>query len=101
MSFPVTQSGRSKLTAFLAPLLALMLAVPSALAQQQFQGWCARVKIEIAQELTTERVGFEATLEVTNNTGEDPITDFAAQLTFENPQTGEDASDLFLSLIHI
>ncbi|KAF0094831.1 MAG: hypothetical protein E1N59_1566 [Puniceicoccaceae bacterium 5H] len=95
MSFPVTQSGRSKLTAFLAPLLALMLAVPSALAQQQFQGWCARVKIEIAQELTTERVGFEATLEVTNNTGEDPITDFAAQLTFENPQTGEDASDLF------
>lgn len=71
----------------------LALALP---AQQQFQGWCARVKIEIEQELTLERVGFEATLTVTNNDGEDAITDFLAQLTFEDPdEPGEDASDLF------
>lgn len=69
------------------------LALP---AQQQFQGWCARVKIEIEQELALERVGFEATLTVTNNDGEDAITDFLAQLTFEDPDNpGEDASDLF------
>ena len=65
-------------------------------AQQQFQGWCARVKIEIEQELTLERIGFEATLTVTNNDGEDAITDFLAELTFEDPENpGEDASDLF------
>src|SRR5688572_21858829 len=73
------------------------LALP---AQQQFQGLCARVKIEILQELTIERIGFEATLEVTNNDGEDPITDFFADLTFEKPPsetnaTPLDASSLF------
>ena len=73
---------------------------PAAVAQQQFQGLCAQVKIVILQELTLERVGFEATLEVTNNDGEDPITDFLAELTFENPlqstnQMKNDASGLF------
>src|SRR3954466_5242162 len=38
-------------------------------AQQQFQGVCANVKIEIQQELAFERIGFEATLEITNNLG--------------------------------
>ena len=65
------------------------LALP---AQQQFQGLCARVKIEILQELTIERIGFEATLEVTNNDGEDPITDFFADLTFEKPPSETNAS---------
>ncbi|MDP0500163.1 MAG: hypothetical protein Q7P63_08680 [Verrucomicrobiota bacterium JB022] len=87
-------SVSSKLKAACGALLALLLLAPAARAQQQFQGWCAQVRIEILQELTTERVGFEATLEVTNNTGEDPITDFAAQLTFTYPD-GTDASDLF------
>jgi beta propeller repeat protein len=68
--------------------------------QQQFQGWCARVKIEILQEMTLERIGFEATLEVSNNDGADPITDFLAELTFEDPELStadepNDASDLF------
>ncbi len=76
--------------------LALLLGSSGALAQQQFAGWCARVKIEIEQELTLERIGFEATLTVTNNDGEDAITDFFAELTFEDPERpGEDASDLF------
>lgn len=64
-------------------------------AQQQFQGLCNRVKIEIQQELTTERIGFEAVLKVTNNDGEDPITDFSAALTFTDKESGEDAADRF------
>ena len=77
-------------------LLALGLGFgPAAPAQQQFQGSCARVKIEILQELTIERIGFEATLEVTNNEGADPITDFFAELTFEDPtlSTAEETND--------
>ncbi|MBM3881079.1 MAG: hypothetical protein FJ387_15385 [Verrucomicrobia bacterium] len=78
----------------------LALGAARGFAQQQFQGLCARVKIEILQELTIERIGFEATLEVTNNDGEDPITDFFADLTFARPALGgqaalADAADLF------
>jgi beta propeller repeat protein len=67
---------------------------------QQYKGLCARVKIEILQELTLERIGFLATLEITNNEGDASITDFSAALTFENPVLSEegnpnDASDLF------
>ena len=43
-------------------------------AAQQYQGLCSYVKIEIMQELTLERVGFLATLEVTNNEGDASIT---------------------------
>ena len=70
-------------------------------AQQQFQGTCARVKIEIRQTLTTERIGFEATLRVTNNQSSEAVTDFSARLTFEDPEktdeegAKDDASDLF------
>jgi len=79
--------------------LALLLA-PSLAAQQQFQGVCSQVKIVINQQLTLERIGFEATLEVGNNDGLNPITDFSAALTFENPAystngTVNDASSLF------
>ena len=44
----------------------LGFCLPTA-GQQQFQGLCNRVKIVIEQELTTERIGFEAVLKVTNN----------------------------------
>lgn len=79
--------------------LALLLPL-AAWSQQQQQGLCARVKIEILQELAIERIGFEATLEVTDNDGEDPLTDFSAALTFENPAFStngvvNDASSLF------
>ena len=69
-----------------ALLIAALVVSVSAPAQQQFQGVCANVKIEIQQELAFERVGFEATLEITNNLGGDPITDFTAQLTFVDPK---------------
>ena len=81
-------------------LLLALLAPIQASAQQQFQGLCARVKIVIAQQLTLERIGFDARLEISNNDGSDPITDFSATLTFENPLlstngTVNDASSLF------
>lgn len=68
-------------------------------AQQQFQGLCAPVKIVIEQELTLERIGFEARLEIGNNDAQEPITDLSAVLTFENPLLStngpNDASSLF------
>jgi beta propeller repeat protein len=89
-------------TAFVRCAVALLCLLMSTgvYAQQQFQGVCARVKMQILQELTIERIGFEATLELTNNDGDEPITDFSAELTFENPalttnSVPNDASTLF------
>jgi beta propeller repeat protein len=56
------------------------------------------VRIEILQELTLERIGFLATLTVTNNEGDASITDFSAALTFKQKGAGgvmEDASHMF------
>ena len=69
-------------------------------AQQQQSGLCAQVKMVIAQQLTLERVGFLATLQITDNDPNNPITGFAANLTFENPQLStngvqNDSSSLF------
>jgi len=89
MNSPIRRLGPAILTG-----LSLFLALPL-IAQQQFQGVCSQVKILIAQELTVERIGFEATLEITNNDGADPVTDLSAQLTFRDAATGEDASHLF------
>src|SRR5260370_25932123 len=66
-------------------LIAASLCPTAVFGQQQFQGVCAQVKIVILQQLTLERIGFDATLQVSNNDGTDPITDFSAALTFENP----------------
>ncbi len=84
-----------------ATALGMVLLTPARIpAQQQFQGVCSQVKIVINQQLTLERIGFEATLEVGNNDGLNPITDFSAALTFENPAystngTVNDAGSLF------
>ncbi len=71
-----------------------------ALAARQYAGVCAMVKIEIQQRLTLERVGFLATLKITNNEVDASITDFSASLTFHKKSTEEnqenvDASSLF------
>ena len=76
-------SARLKLIT-LAGLAAWLLAL-AAPAQEQQAGVCAPVRIQILQQLTLERVGFLATLTITDNTANNPITDFAANLTFENP----------------
>lgn len=64
--------------------LLLIGGLSTARAQEQQQGLCAEIKMVISQELTLERIGFLATLQITDNDGTDPITDFAANLTFEN-----------------
>ncbi len=82
----------------LTGLVAVLLAV-AASAQEQQQGVCAPVQMQILQQLTLERVGFQATLTIANNTANNPITDFAANLTFENPLLStngiNDSSSLF------
>src|SRR5690606_5174571 len=99
MSHRLTHTLRRLARLGLSTLGVLGLAA-AAHAQQQYQGVCANVKIEILQELAFERIGFEATLEITNNAGGDPITDFNAALTFRDPKdldNGEprDVSDRF------
>lgn len=89
-------AARAKRTA--AAFLLATAVVRSLPAQQQYQGFCAAVKIEILQELALERIGFLATLEVTNNDGVDPITGFTAALRFIEPKLGgiqDDATGLF------
>lgn len=80
--------------------LALLSVCVTTLGQEQFQGVCAQVKIVIQQQLALERIGFDAELQIANNDGANPITDFSAALTFENPQlstngTVNDSSSLF------
>jgi beta propeller repeat protein len=70
---------------FRAGILLLLLLSWTGAAQEQQQGICANVTIVISQQLTLERIGFQATLQITDNDPNDPITDFAANLTFENP----------------
>ncbi len=61
---------------------------------------CAPVKILLSQQLTLERIGFQATMQITDNDPNNPITGFAASLTFQNPLlstngTVNDSSSLF------
>lgn len=75
-------------------------SVHLAYAARQFAGLCAVVKIEIQQEMTLERVGFLATLRITNNEVDASITDFSASLTFrkkptEANQDYQEVSELF------
>ena len=56
--------------------------------------------IVLSQKLTLERIGFQATLQITDNDPDNPITGFAASLTFQNPTlstngTVNDSSSLF------
>ena len=79
---------------------ALLLIPRHIRAAQQYEGLCAAVKMEILQELTLERIGFLATLQITNNEVDASITDFSVRLTFKNPALSEpenpyDASGLF------
>lgn len=65
--------------------LAVLLWPRLGVAQEQFSGVCAPVKMVLSQNLTLERTGFQATLQITDNDPNNPITGFAANLTFENP----------------
>jgi len=70
----------------LSAALGLALFAPAlAFAQQQYSGLCAPVSMSLSQSLTLERIGFQATLKITDNDPNNPITGFNANLTFENP----------------
>jgi beta propeller repeat protein len=80
---------------FVTGFLFLVVVDPSQGAQQ-YEGLCAAVKMEILQEMTLERVGFLATLKITNNETDGSITNFSAVLTFASEDaTQENASGLF------
>ncbi len=55
---------------------------------------CARVKIEIEQELTLEREAFDARLTVNNGLTDLALEDFAVTVTIDDSE-GNDASSLF------
>ncbi len=98
--FCFTASTLQRCNALFVCCLTLAFGTFAAFGQEQFQGVCAQVKIVIQQQLTLERIGFDARLEIANNDGSDPITDFSAALTFENPLlstngTVNDSSSLF------
>ena len=91
-------SNQRRPSALARAALAIVVLIGSAtpaFAQRQYQGLCAQIEILIEQELTLERIGFLATLEITNNEGDAPLTDFSAALTFARTATGDDASDAF------
>lgn len=55
---------------------------------------CAVVKLEILQELTFERIAFDARLAVTNSLPDTPLTDFRVQVDIRDME-GNPADDLF------
>lgn len=80
--------------------ISFVSSLKSADAARQFAGLCAVVKIEIQQQMTLERIGFLATLRITNNEVDASITDFSASLSFrqkptEANQDYQEASELF------
>ena len=97
---PAKPGGARRWGALVLLAWGLLGGARTGLAQQQQQGLCAQIKMVISQQLTLERTGFRATLTITDNDPTDPITGFAANLTFENPVlstngTVNDASSLF------
>jgi hypothetical protein len=97
--WPLVTRGVTRVALLLILVICVGFACGSGTAQEQYAGLCAQIRIVISQELTLERVGFLATLQITDNDGTDPITDFAANLTFENHLLStngvNDASSLF------
>jgi len=103
MKLLITATTKTKLiNRYLILLLCIFIGPSTLNAAQQFQGLCSIIKIEIQQELALERIGFLATLEITNNEGDGVITDFSSLLTFsktvrdaDDNEVVEDVSDLF------
>ena len=73
--------------------LLLMGAVSSALPAQAAPV-CARVKIEILQELALERIAFDARLVVSNDTPDQNLENFSVTVNIKD-ETGADAGPLF------
>ncbi len=80
--------------------LCLCLLPAGVRAQEQQQGLCALVKIVISQQLTLERVGFLATLQITDNDPNNPITGFNANNYWTNIhyEPGSNFKDTYLNI---
>ncbi|AFU97592.1 putative Ig domain-containing protein [Simiduia agarivorans] len=63
-------------------LMVASLVLFNASAQAQDEALCAEVKIEIAQELTLERQGFEAVMRITNPLDTFALTDVSVNVLF-------------------
>ena len=75
-------TGRLALKNYLLALVALILFLPlTATAQEEL---CAEVKIEIKQELTFERQGFEALMRIENSLDSFSIEDINVTVNFED-----------------
>src|SRR5207245_10573440 len=77
-----------------ACLLMALVAGTAVRAQAQLSSICARVKIEILQRVTFERVAFDARLVVTDNLPTEALTNFNVTLKIPTDD-GQDASSLF------
>jgi len=62
--------------------LFLLLSAFVNLAQASEDTICAVVKLEIAQELTLERQGFEAIMKINNALEDRPLTDVGVEVNF-------------------
>lgn len=71
--------------------IAVLLLAPPVLAEESA---CARVKIEIPQELTLERVAFDAKLVITNNLPDKELTNIRVDIHI-NDGEANDSSSLF------
>jgi beta propeller repeat protein len=80
-------------------LAAVLLGASATAAQAQPASICARVKIEILQRLTFERVAFDAKLVVTNNLATEPLTGFGVTLHIMTLD-GTDVGDRFFTRVN-
>src|SRR3989454_6874192 len=94
---PAARMLRSRLSR--VALAAALLGASATAAQAQPASICARVKIEILQRLTFERVAFDAKLVVTNNLATEPLTGFGVTLHIMTLD-GHDAGDMFFTRVN-
>ncbi len=78
-------------------LAALAASLPLAPASRA-QGLCARVKIEILQQLTFERIAFDAHLVVTNNLADQSLDNFRVTLNIVDQDGNLAEQQFFVSL---
>ncbi|GMV39896.1 MAG: hypothetical protein AMXMBFR64_16120 [Myxococcales bacterium] len=84
---PTERAAASQMIRGALPLaLVLLVGLWSGAASAQV---CARVKIEIVQELTLERQAFDAKLKVTNGATDVPLTHLGVEVSFRDASGGE------------
>jgi beta propeller repeat protein len=75
-----------------------MLTAQVASAELPADAACAKVKIEISQELTLERIAFDAKMVITNNMPEKDITGLEVDISILNTSGGDAGSMFYIAL---